>query len=1632
MMNEQALIQPQRERLLKVFEFLKAYTELRYPPVRDIGQQLRVLWLNRLPQHPSVEIFQGDRGPDTESEDADVILRITRPDLTDCPPPPAAIAVWLKPGWQNIDGSVDVHPSRNVPAMEGGSRVERFEDALPRPSLLKRWQQVRAEWQTNERPARQSLGTFQTVYEWFGIHEREAERIEMLVGDGLLNCPDDGGCFNHPALLQKLELEFRPEKRHPQFVFRKRDQMPELYLEFLRALPEANTRQIALCADELKKTELSPLGGKDTEGFFQRLVQGVFPTKGQMLSDTTDAPGHPPVKPQLAASAAPPPPAQKDNTVTNPPNMTNAALEYEREIARRGGDVRALRNEAAESKTEGKAYEGLAAFRLWQLKTNEGIPANQPKSAGPTILRDPVIFIRQRRSGPGAVFELVLEDIAKRTDFPAALLQIVGLAGGTLSVPQEDSASVSFGNENEDVLLSKPANKEQLEIARQLARRDCVLVQGPPGTGKTHTIANLLGHLLANGKRVLVTAHTPKALRVLREKVVEALQPLCISVLQNDKQSQDDLEQSVRQIAVRLSQDDQELDREAGRLKQERKRIIEELRETRIRLLDARQDEIRGVVFGGKDIRPTDAAKRVKQGVTSNDWVPSPVNLGEPAPLSHAEIVTLYQTNARVSLEDERELNAGRPDVVRLPTPKEFSEVVEEIAALGVQNLCYREELWDGAGGPQDLAEFDRMLALAIKAIEYLRICTPWQLEAVQAGRDGKEAMQVWISLADLIESAWKVVQECQVLVMAHGPQVNDQRPPHELLPIVEEIIQHIENGKSFGLVTRLTKPAYHQLTGAVRIGNRSPMLNEPTHFRAVRALLRIQIVRQELVERWERQIAAQGGPASSELGERPEQVCRQFISLIQACIEWHASTWLTLEGEFHRLGFKWSTYYESIPPETGSNAQLRRLRNAVLGDLEQILKARAGWLRLRHLMQARSEWSSLVARTNKPDAAVTQRLRQSLLDAVPTSYREAYNELVRLKNLEPELASRQNLLDRLGRAAPAWASAIQNRHPLHSMPEPPGDPLVAWEWRQLHDELERRANVSLDELQQRIERLGLELLDITSQLVEKMTWASLIRQTHHEQKQALGAYAAMRKKLTKSGKGVQDAAMRAGARREMTVAKGAVPVWIMPLNEVAETFDPRTARFDVVIIDEASQCDPTAMFALYLGHQTIIVGDDEQVTPVAVGVEMEQVQKLIQVHLQGIPHMELYDGEFSVYEFAQIAFGGVIRLVEHFRCAPNIIAFSNTLSYKGDIKPLREASAITLYPHVLPYRIEGGRGGNDGVNDSEAEVIASLICAAIEQPEYTANDADKPTSFGVVSLVGAQQAMKVDGILRQRLEPAEYKRRQILCGDPAQFQGDERDVMFLSMVDAPPADPPLPMRQEGPKKIFKKRFNVAASRARDQMWVVHSLNHEIDLKPGDYRRRLIEHAIDPIAWERELERLLPQVDARSKEFEGRVLRRLLESNFRVFPQYRVGGFRIDLVVTGGGKRLAVECDGESIHGPEKLQEDMGRQAILERLGWQFVRIRGSIFFRDEDRALRPLFQRLEELGITTDLEPSRASSLPTADAVTQEVIRRAQELRAAWQDERLARFEGEYSDESHGLRMRRGGRLVDQDFRLL
>ena len=100
---------------------------------------------------------------------------------------------------------------------------------------------------------------------------------------------------------------------------------------------------------------------------------------------------------------------------------------------------------------------------------------------------------------------------------------------------------------------------------------------------------------------------------------------------------------------------------------------------------------------------------------------------------------------------------------------------------------------------------------------------------------------------------------------------------------------------------------------------------------------------------------------------------------------------------------------------------------------------------------------------------------------------------------------------------------------------------------------------------------------------------------------------------------------------------------------------------------------------------------------------------------------------------------------------------------------------------------------------------------------------------------------------------------------------------------------------------------------------------------------------------------------------------------------------------------MAVECDGERWHSREKLEQDMQRQAVLERLGWRFVRIRGSVFYRDPERAMRPVFDALERLKIEPSLSVEADKQAMGSDLIN-EVKRRAQQLRQQWETEMAER----------------------------
>ncbi len=166
----------------------------------------------------------------------------------------------------------------------------------------------------------------------------------------------------------------------------------------------------------------------------------------------------------------------------------------------------------------------------------------------PIIMQKPVLFLRKRNLGYSIFINKIIEDIDNdNVDFPDFLENMVGnYKGRNNSEVIEDDWNQ--GGMDEEVLLTLPANNEQLSVVKHLDDYGAVLVQGPPGTGKTHTIANLTGHFLSKGKSVLVTSHTEKALTVLKDKIYKELRSLCVSLLSSSSERKE-MDSSLFEIA---------------------------------------------------------------------------------------------------------------------------------------------------------------------------------------------------------------------------------------------------------------------------------------------------------------------------------------------------------------------------------------------------------------------------------------------------------------------------------------------------------------------------------------------------------------------------------------------------------------------------------------------------------------------------------------------------------------------------------------------------------------------------------------------------------------------------------------------------------------------------------------------------------------------------------------------------------------------------------------------------------------------------------------------------------------------------------------------------------------------------
>jgi len=1164
----------------------------------------------------------------------------------------------------------------------------------------------------------------------------------------------------------------------------------------------------------------------------------------------------------------------------------------------------------------------------------------------PRLVYAPAIFLRRRtgRSLVGA-FRAVIEQMKLGEEIPFGVKRLLEVENGSTEWRVEEQAPTEWKSGEDEDLIHFPlaANDAQREIVERMRRDQGVLVQGPPGTGKSHTIANLICHLLAAGKRILITSHTPRALKVLRGKIPKDLLPLGVSLLGNDRESLRGLEDSVHGITNQYHRwnpkanesEIQKSHKNVYELKRRRAAIDGQLRELR-----EKDTFIFTVANGTYHGTALQIAQRISDQSAPHDWMPDQIAPESEPPLTKDELRRLLEAHRTLDKPRVEELKKKLPSLEEIPSIREFLQLLENegraAAKLRQFEKAVQDPLYSSLSAASSEARQHGLRCLKDFLTEVESVFNrpvswlPTALKSFLAGQDRSLRQLHELSgqhLKGLAERA-----QLSHSISIEVPSTIDRR---KLRADATDLSSHLKAGGSLGwgpLRKDVVKQA-HYIIKEVRVNGRA--CKTPQVLEELLLRLEVESTISLLWDAWRGFGERNAGPIPRQVG----QLSEQHESL---------TTILALEPKLKEAKMAMAVFGDLPEPkwyDTPSIAQLISILDASLAENE--------------LRKCREEidkyFGPLKTYAARPEAhSVVHRAIEALEGRNSKEWGNVVTEIENLKRDQELQAWRLAEQSELVEFAPHLSRLLRE-----SAAEPVWDDRISridetWNWARADAWLrkyEREHDIrALEAERQDVEtRLSREI----ASLAAAKAWRHCFERMTDEHRSYLEAW---RKEIQRIGKGTGKHAEthRRTAQKYMNKCREAIPAWIMPFYRVAETVQPKKQCFDVIIVDEASQSGPEALLLQYLAKQIVIVGDDQQISPEDVGIDQSQVHALQQRYLHDFGLKETFGTGYSLFAQAEIRYGNRIPLREHFRCMPEIIRFSNDLCYTANpLVPLRQYPPKRFDPIVVRHVADGFRegGSQSARNQPEAEALVEAICECCANPAYEGR------TMGVISLQGEYQAGLIQRLLKDRLGEQEMLRREIICGDAYAFQGDERDVVFMTMVAAP-------NERIGAltKETDKRRFNVAASRPRDQVWLFHTATLN-DLNQEDLRFKLLSYYQNP----GQSPLGAPDWNRCESQFERDVGQQISGRGYRIVVQFEPlgsGGKRVDLVVEGEQTRLAIECDGDRWHGPDEYEKDMFRQRQLERAGLVFWRIRGSEYYRNRLIALDPLWRKLSEMRI--------------------------------------------------------------------
>lgn len=1197
--------------------------------------------------------------------------------------------------------------------------------------------------------------------------------------------------------------------------------------------------------------------------------------------------------------------------------------------------------------------------------------------------------------------DAMIAELRKATRLAPAVRRLAGPDDRGCYDDEEDEATPApslfsrlFGKKvpkKEELYFGLAANEQQRNAARTLETKGFAVVCGPPGTGKSQAIANIICHYVATGRRVLVTSKGEEATEVLRSKLPKGIRELCVSLGGRDAASFRRLENAVERLADEVAAAPRSrLESEVARLRSSLRSLDSELEQ--LDALDAGQaakhfstpqrlglDRLLGIHVDNLDILGVAASASATQLAAaatsvlneSSSFLDDVVVAPQLRPPTEAALESLrsLRRDCGEALTWERDVKAARCKAV------DSLEDARTVAlALRVRRridakigLSLLPRITDAAKARTLLARL-RKLSLSLRGVGN----HAWLSSLVRRADDPRVARRLanvrW--LADRIVAAsprglegvlvpevlLRVAAARSVPFAAPKYTPTDEADIAELVlgtsDFVDEVRRRAHPEKQRRWWPQWRRPTAGLLAelDEIEVGDRRP--STALDWQSVER----RLVLRGCAARLRDELDALGaphdvGPDDASLFERARQLAAPTAACCKALGEAAGLTDL-------------ASYALSNPPsplEAASRGALddevARLDEALQAHepvvLDALERQRLVLRELRANHDPAGPVGALVAATVGLDAEATDQAAGTWI-AARARLREAKRRLPRLASL------RHKARQELGSIAPTWARrvvAVSDGEPL------PRDARRAWAAKAALAALEQDDGTD-EQAQQREDRrrhradAARRLLAQRETVVRDLVCAVAKAALQSAMSPELCAALVRLVSAVAAASGISESSVRAARlRADLSAAvndcASAIPVWIMPCFRIAQSLPAKLASFDLVVLDEASQSDASALPALLRGKRVLVVGDHKQVSPTAAFTSEAAITEL-RDRLASTRHRyreQLLPGR-SVFDLAQTCYADArVALSQHFRCVPALIAFSNAHFYHDRLEPRRlpPGAASRLEPAVVDVRVPNGRKKGK-TNQVEAQAIVDYL--AKELAPSTGELARRRATVAVISLMGQEQARLVRRLALDVLSDAQLATHRIAFGEPPTFQGDERDVVLLSMVASPRECP----AQVG--RTYDQRFNVAMSRARDRLVLFRSLDRSHINNPDDLKNKVIAFFKD----QGKLLRTPSDTSvAGAGALEADVLSFLDAAGF-VFKPVRIAGSLAVVEDPATDARLCVCLDGNAPF--DEWTAHVQERRKLERVGFHFAQIWASTWLVNRARCQLAIRRTCADAGI--------------------------------------------------------------------